>query len=340
MFPDMPSWMSSRNSPCFLFFTVGELLKEFLNFVLDCPLPQNAIENVSRFLERPDIIGGSVAYEPSSASPIMGIAGPVVEPSIASTEEILACTVSCENDLVRAETQGRYAQRLIGGYHTEQGRSKATSLSSKAEPTPTPVLIRTTAQLFLEPLLPSEITENLHEAMHGALMNVMTERDDSHAQLIAASVLHMHEMERERKKVNNLTEQLTATQKLVRAQQNAGGNAFFADKKPMVQENDDMKGKISKIQEKMIQSSEEEMLALCQQLAGEISAKTSASLEIIRLKESRNIERENERAEKEALKNELRRYKELLAAEELKAKEAKLYGETNLRGGCQNKLRG
>ena len=34
------------------------------------------------------------------------------------------------------------------------------------------------------------------------------------------------------------------------------------------------------------------MLNLCQQLAREISAKTSASMEIIRLKESRKIERE------------------------------------------------
>jgi hypothetical protein len=327
---DMPQWISSNDSPYSLFFLpVGELLKEFLNLTLDCPLPQNAIENVSRFLERSDIKGGSVAYEPSSfwgdyASPVMGIVGPVLEPSIASTQEILACTVSCENDLVRAETQGRYAQRLIESYQIEQGRSKAASVSSKQVAIPTPVLIRTTSQPFLEPLLPSEITENLHEAMHGALMNVMTERDESHAQLIAASVLHMHEMERERKKVNNLTEQLAATQRLVRAQQNAGGNAFFADKTPIVRENDDMKGKMSEIHQKMIQSSEEEMLALCQQLAGEISAKTSASLEIIRLKESRNIERENERAEKEALKNELKRYKELLAAEEQKANEARL----------------
>lgn len=315
----------SDSSPSPLFLLVGELLKEFLNFMLDCPLPQNALETVSRFLEKPAIIGGSSAYEPSlfsgdSASPVMDIVGPVVETSIASLQDILACTVSCENDLVRAETQGRYAQRLIESYNMEQGGPRATPVAISTPP----VLNRTMSQPFLEPLLPSKITENLHEAVHGALMHVMTERDESHAQLMAASVLHMHEMEQERKKVDRLTEQLAAMQELVNAHQKAGGTSLFIDKKPIEQEKDKMNGKMTEIQERMLRSSEEEMIALCQQLAAEISAKTSASLEVIRLKENRKIERENERAEKEALKNELKRYKELLAAEERKANEARL----------------
>ena len=296
--------------------------------MLDCPLPQNALETVSRFLEKPDITSGSSAYEPSlfngdSASSVMDILGPVVDPSITSLQDILACTVSCENDLVLAETQGLYAQRLIESYRMEQGGPKDTAAVSKPLTISTPALNRTMSQPFLEPFLPSKIIENLHEAMHGALMHVMTERDESHAQLMAASVLHMHEMEQERKKVDRLTEQLAAMQELVNAHQKAGGTSLFTDKKPIQQEKDEMNGKMTEIQERMLRSSEEEMITLCHQLAAEISAKTSASLEVIRLKENRKIERENELAEKEALKNELKRYKELLAAEERKANEAK-----------------
>jgi hypothetical protein len=73
----------------------------------------------------------------------------------------------------------------------------------------------------------------------------------------------------------------------------------------------------------MMQNSDEELIALCQQLSGEISARTSASLEIIRLKEGRSIERTHEASEKEALKDELKRVKERLALEQSKAEDQK-----------------
>jgi hypothetical protein len=64
------------------------------------------------------------------------------------------------------------------------------------------------------------------------------------------------------------------------------------------------------------------MVALCHQLAGEISAKTSNALEISRLKETREIQRQSEAAEKQALKEELKRVKALLAEEQRQRKES------------------
>jgi hypothetical protein len=178
---------------------------------------------------------------------------------------------------------------------------------------------------FLEPLLPFEISESLKGAMHEALMKIMTERDEAHAQLIAASVLHVHEMEQERKRVDRLNEQLKASTNALKAAElaNVTGN-FFADKSLVVEKTrESMKGKMTAMQEQTIQNAEQDMLNLCQQLAREISAKTSASLEIIRLKESRKIERENEQAEKLALQEELKRCKEQLASKERNAEEAR-----------------
>jgi len=253
-----------------------------------------------------------------SASMASDVLGPAIQPPIFSSQEILACTVACENDLVRLETQGSFTQHhVVERLKKEQSSSRDTGDFSSV-----PVIA--TSAPFLDPLLPFEITESLHGALHEALMQIMTERDESHAQLIAASVLHVHELEQERKRVDRLTQQLDATKALAKAaqMQNVAGN-FFADKKLPEQTQSSLRGKMTAMQEEAMRNSEQDMLNLCQQLASEISAKTSASLEIIRLKESRKIERENEHAEKVALQDELKRCKEQLAAQERQSLEAR-----------------
>ena len=61
-----------------------------------------------------------------------------------------------------------------------------------------------------------------------------------------------------------------------------------------------------------------EIVELCSQLAGEIEAKTSFALEIERLKQNREIERKTEESEKEALRDEIRRLRDLLETERQK----------------------
>mmetsp|Transcript_24409 Transcript_24409/g.36164 ORF Transcript_24409/g.36164 Transcript_24409/m.36164 type:complete len:88 (-) Transcript_24409:113-376(-) len=62
---------------------------------------------------------------------------------------------------------------------------------------------------------------------------------------------------------------------------------------------------------------------MCHQLSSEVEGRTSAALEIIRLKESHKIEQESQLAERQALQNELNLYKEMLKKEQIKSKEAR-----------------
>jgi uncharacterized protein YPO0396 len=118
---------------------------------------------------------------------------------------------------------------------------------------------------------------------------------------VAAGVLHVHEMDQQRKIVQRLQLEVEA----LKARPAAGDSSDASDE-------------VRRAARALQQDSEAELLSLCQQLASEISSRTSASLEIVRLKESRDLERENERAERQALEDELRRTRELLAAERAK----------------------
>jgi hypothetical protein len=292
-----------------------------LNLILDTLMPQDGIETISHFLECPEMVSSASLKRSQAKMARVDVIGPFIDPLIASSQQILSCTVACENILTRLETlRSTAAQHPI----VIERVTEDTSSSSKEAPDIAIASAMSTIP-FLEPLLPFEISESLKGAMHEALMKIMTERDEAHAQLIAASVLHVHEMEQERKRVDRLNDQLKASTSALKAAElaNVTGN-FFADKSLVVEKTrESMKGKMTAMQEQTIQNAEQDMLNLCQQLAREISAKTSASLEIIRLRESRKIERENEQAEKLALQEELKRCKEQLASKERNAEEAR-----------------
>ena len=147
---------------------------------------------------------------------------------------------------------------------------------------------------------PGRASQAFHEAVHTVLMQVMAERDESHARMVAAGVLHVHEMEQLRKQVRRLTAQLEAG----------------SSSDPREQE------RVQHLKREMQQDTDMELVSLCQQLAGEISARTNASLEVIRLKESRKIERDTEEAEKKALLQETNEAKDALAKERARAEKA------------------
>jgi len=195
-----------------------------------------------------------------------------------------------DTQLVRAENQALLAARLAGA---SDDFSLAVANSSSSE----------TNQ--------SVLPHQFREAMYSALMTVMEERDEAHARMVAASVLHVHEMEQQKKAMRRQQAELESL-KSRRDSEASSGN--------------DGKGSgaaLRRAEKEMQQDSEAELLSLCQQLAGEISARTSASLEAIRLKESRMVERENEAAERQALEEELRHTRELLAAERSKLERAR-----------------
>lgn len=143
-------------------------------------------------------------------------------------------------------------------------------------------------------------SDAFHEAVHTVLMQVMAERDESHARMVAAGVLHLHEVEQLRKQVTRLTAQLEA------------GTSGDPEGEARVQT----------LKREMQQDSDMELVSLCQQLAGEISSKTNASLEVLRLKESREIERTTEDAEKKALAKQAQDATEALSKERTRAEKA------------------
>ena len=99
------------------------------------------------------------------------------------------------------------------------------------------------------------------------------------------------------------------------------GIRFGVDRKRAQEEEEERKKLLHK-QMEMQQNSDAEIIALCEQLSGEISSRTQAALEVIRLKESRAVERKHEAEEKDALRDELMRVREMLDKEQKKAQEA------------------
>mmetsp|Transcript_24403 Transcript_24403/g.56830 ORF Transcript_24403/g.56830 Transcript_24403/m.56830 type:complete len:297 (+) Transcript_24403:885-1775(+) len=254
------------------------------------------------------------------------------ESSKESFHELMRWTSACHSELVRADVSRQWVQTML--------KPPATSAAASIPAEP---------PSMMESWIPANTVsvggELLHETMHSALMTVMTERDEAQAQLIAANVLHVHEMENERKKRDFLAEKLKHAEARNKERQQTKPSAremfiknelitahsvsrsvrqLFGQQEP--KEEDDVVVAVSdeehlfRYQEQIMESSESEVMGLCNQLASEISARTSANLEILRLKESRELERRHEKAERKALEEELRRMKEQLWEEQQKVR--------------------
>jgi hypothetical protein len=224
---------------------------------------------------------------------------------------LLGLLTACETELLRAENCELIAQSSRANGSSSSQPQFETRFNHPLHRLPA----------IYEPLLPQSVTEQFQDGMHEALMKVMEERDEAHAQLIAANVLHIHELEQERKRTERLEKKLEFAEARFRATPSLPpmfmGLNLGLDEKPRRE----AERKLQHFEAQAKQDSDAELLTLCQQLAGEISAKTGAALEIIRLKESRDIERNNEAMEKQSLKDELLRLKELLVEEQRKTAE-------------------
>lgn len=214
---------------------------------------------------------------------------------LAKAREVLSFSSLCENELSRAEKQSLLAERL----------SKLKSLNKPGMADDASNQTRSVSNL-----ISADQSSRFRDAMHAALMRVMEERDEAHARMLAAGVLHVHEMEQQRKKTANLTTELELLKKTVPDNVARSHNEKVQDAEAL-----------RKLERQ--HDSDAELISLCQQLAGEISARTSASLEILRLKESRKIEQEHEAIEKQALKDEIALLRQQLAQERKKSKLAR-----------------
>jgi DNA repair exonuclease SbcCD ATPase subunit len=244
-------------------------VEEFLNSSLENALPMDGLIALTEFLE----VSASSRQEQSTSGEAL-LAGPTpLEDMTNAASEAFTLSSVVEGQLVHAENETLIARRV-------QSQHKIHAPDSPHDAN--------------EIAIYHPVSHQFREAMYSALMTVMEERDEAHARMVAAGVLHVHEMEQQRKAVRRISAEMEALR-----QSQQVDSSFNEENR-------------RRLERQMQQDSEAELISLCQQLAGEISARTSSALEVVRLKESRKIERENEAAERLALEEELRRTKELL----------------------------
>lgn len=255
------------------------MVEDFLNSLLDCALPIDALAHLVDFLQITEVSTEEIVVSSTTATSTDRLD---LQARIADMEnEIHSLMSSCETGLLRAENQNLLAEKI---FFTMQN-------TRPSEPVEAPLLFSTAMNL-----------SKYQDAIHVALIKVMEERDEAHVRMVMNDVLHVHEMDQQRKRMNQLEAQLAA-----------GG------------QKDDISATEGRSDRErhMQQSSDEELVSLCQQLATEISGRTSATLEVARLKEVRQIERESAAIENKALQAEIERLKGLLALERKKTDEAR-----------------
>ena len=274
-----------------------ETIGAFFDALFSSSLPEKAIAATANFFDLSREAGVDFShcldrYE-YNASPATNVNTVAESPSIENIHHIIA---QCQTELANAARTTLIASSLASSapnvLSTDKGRSEAhLSLSSRS----------------------GDKKDVLQEAMHKALVAAMTDRDEAHAQLVASSVLHVHEMESERKKNDRLTRKLVVAEKL-NAEASAGGS-FFLGSDEVAQKNK------TSAKTNVIQSSDDELLHMCRQLSSEIESRTAASLEMVRLKEGLKIEREAEKTRREEMQQEIDALKEQLALERSKRQE-------------------
>lgn len=313
---------------------------DFLNTCLQCPLPRLVLLSLSDLLRIP-LASHEVWAHPTNIEMNDGTQSEIqtwlvkssskmeeesdnvtTEPQVndknqqpvaASTvtnepEDILAISNQCMTELLSAEQSGWLALELSQVTAIRQDDSDAS---------------------FFEPLLPTHVTEHLQESMHAALLEAMAERDEFHARLVAASVSHAHALEQEKKKTERLDVKLEHAsrkiQHLLQQQRKAGplfGVGIDKNKEKKDQEEKAETERLYKKHEEMQRNTDTEIVELCTQLSNEVASRTEAVLEVNRVKQSCNIERQQKAKEKEALTSELIRVRELLAKEQKKRQDA------------------
>lgn len=297
-----------------------EVIESYLNSLLKCALPIDALAYLSQAL------GICASTRDIDASELLNSHPDVFSAETIETGERQNLMANCINK--QSSTSSKTIFSLLAACETELQRAESTyqvlaDIDKHAESKYVDMPLSITVKpIFYEPMVPPSLTTHLHDSMHEALMNAMAERDEAHAQLIGANVLHVHSLERERKKNDKLEIDMRIRQDIARIQmqqesQHPNIASFFGAKPDdrMEKMRTEIDQKIESLRRMININGDDELMQLCTQLAGEISAKTSNALEIERLKTLREAEKKTEAMEREACARELKRVKELLAQE-------------------------
>ncbi len=301
-----------------------ESMENFLNSLLECPLPINGLSLLAGTLGIDDpmedfLLAGNESCN-GKTSPIPSVDrkvkrrgsnerfsggdGSKFHLSDDRTVQIFNLLTACEAEIQQINTRN-------------ESTKKKESSSTEIRP------------ILYEPLLPPTLTEHIHKSMKKSLKDAMAQRDEAHAQLIGANVMHSNSLERMRRKNERLEIESTLSHEIARAQLKQDFEApnltnLFGGPDERIQKiQKEIDRKIEKVHHAIRNDDgDAEMMQLCSQLASEISTKTSLALEIERIESTREIERETELSEKEALQNEMRRLRELLEVERQNSSQA------------------
>jgi hypothetical protein len=314
-----------------------ESIENFFNALLKCPLPGDALMFLSDILGinelmedfrpikdesrgRSEINSHTVSLV-DDCTEINGLREGVIEnhelcssPSGNRPGNVLNLLSACETELQWVETRNAATE---GSQRGEIAKNTKVSPSIQIQ------------RICYEPLLPPTLTERIHNSIHKSLTDAMAQRDEAHAQLVGANVMHTNSLERMRKKNERLEIDAKLSHEIARVQlqedlQTLTIASIFGkpdEKVKRIQKEIDRK--IEKVHQILRNDDgDAEMVELCNQLASEISTKTSLTLQIESLKQTRETERKTEVFEKEALKDEMRRLQDLLEVERQKKSEA------------------
>jgi hypothetical protein len=281
---------------------LGEVLSHFLNASLQSPLPIRGCMAVLEFL---DIVHAGIMplldlknAPPESMTNLAGYSESPFEAE-ALMAELNSLSSSCINYMARAERSSIMAKDLLCGSNI----SDEACFVQKNESNDVEVTCPS-----VEPIIPASFADELQQATHEALKIAMIERDEAQASLIASSVLHVHEIERERKQGELMKRKLQNVEGQANRLQIGG---LFVDrfKDPQIQE-------AQRLLEDTVKKMEEEIRTLGIQLAQEVAEKTAAKLETYRLTELMNLMKSSAASDKKALEQELQRTrKQLISAE-------------------------
>jgi hypothetical protein len=257
--------------------------------ILECPLPVDGLAILAEFLGFSD---AATEDEEIDSNPLKASETSLLNRRSAldstNSRNLFALAASCENVLSRA--RNLVARTAAIAHDLSAAKINGVSLhSSSAAKTG------------------YTVNDSINSAWHSSLLKVMEERDEAHSQMIASKVLHSHEMERQRKTMTQTMIELERYKAIAQQGNSNPANGEVA---------------IPFSSGHTMHNSDEELVLLCQQLAGEISARTSSEMEILRMKEIRLTEREAETAEQNIMIEEMQRLQASLSEERTRAEAA------------------
>lgn len=305
-----------------LFFSVGEMFTEFLNSAIDSPLPIASRNALLHFLGVEDskiCLGDAKLCN-------MGVSGrcrqisPKVNKTYVSEKDystINEIATSCGHGLSIIERNTAISKSLANSL-LQQSEAQNCVDSNKNE--------SSSGSRAVEISSPSISAADIH----AALIKTMAERDESHAQIESASVLHVRDLEQERKRIGWLTQKLEVLEKRARAAEAMAASSFFSYEEGSSTGTNRSKreAEMHKIQSLMMQDNEAELLSMCRQLASEIETRTAATLEANRLKEINVREKDLLSTERDHFQHELERLKVELESERTRAEKEKTRAAT------------